>query len=71
MAVNKKAASKEAAPKKVYFTIKGEDDKSVKYQITGKKFIFKGEAFNKEEASKNEALCASLVASGSPAITEV
>lgn len=66
MATNKKAGAKTPAQTKFIFKI-GEDS----YQLKGKKYIFQGDAFNQEDAVKNEALCASLVASGSPSIEKV
>jgi hypothetical protein len=69
MAKDNTAASKEAAPKKVIFELE-----KVKYELLGgpnKNFIFQGERFTKEEAGKNEALCAALVASGSSVVEKV
>lgn len=63
-----------AKPKKVFVTVKGADNKSTKFELLGganKKFIFQGETYSKETASKNEALIASLVATGSPLLEEV
>jgi hypothetical protein len=67
MATDTKAASKEAAPKKFYFSIK-DGEKTVKYLLKGRKYIFIGESHSQEGASKNAKLCAALVAANSPAI---
>lgn len=72
MAQNKKAGAKAPAkPKNVYFTVKDEAGKNVKFKLLGgpnKKYIFNGDTYSKEEAAKNEKLCAALVATGSPCI---
>lgn len=68
MANEKKAAAKPAAPKKVYFT---ESETKKKYEVLGKKFIFKGEKFTAEKAVKNKDLMLALIASGAPSIVEV
>lgn len=68
MANNKKAAaSKAAAPKKVYFTT---EDKS-KYELKGKVFRFEGGKYTAEEAVKNTKLMEALIASGNPSIVKV
>ena len=67
MAKANTAASKEAAQKKVYFSIK-DGEKTEKYLLKGRKYIFEGESYTKEAASKNEKLCAALVAANAPAI---
>jgi hypothetical protein len=67
MAIATKAASKGAAPKKFYFSIK-EGEKTTKYQLKGRKYIFKGVSHSQEGASKNAELCAALVAANAPAI---
>lgn len=69
-AKNTAAFKKDAAPKKVYFTIK-EGDKTDKYQLKGKIYIFKGDKFTAAEASKNADLCAALVSANAPSIEKV
>lgn len=75
MATDKKAGAKAPAkPKKVYVTVKGEDNKSKKFELLGgptKKFIFQGESYTKENAAKNPELIASLLATGSPLLEEI
>ena len=70
MAEDKKAGAKAPAkPKKVFVTV----DK-VKYELLGgpnKKYIFQGETFNKETASKKKDLIASLLKSESPLLEKV
>jgi hypothetical protein len=66
-AKNTAASKKDAAPKKFYFTIK-DGEKTYKYLLKGKIYIFKGDKFSAEEASKNAKLCAALVSSSSPSV---
>lgn len=69
-ASTKDAAIKEEKSKEIYFTVK-EGDKTEKYQVLGKKFIFKGSVFTAEEVVKDEEHCAALIASGAPSIKKV
>jgi len=72
MSNNKKAAAKSAAPKKVYFIVKDKDGKQVdKYELLGKRFVYKGEKYSAENAVKNKELMASLIKNQAPAIKKV
>lgn len=69
MAKEIKAASSEAASKKVLFKVEDQT-----YELLGgpnKNFVFKGERFSKEEAGKNTDLLVSLIANGSPNVVKV
>jgi len=69
MATPKKAAATKeaAAPKKVFFT----DSEKNKYELKGKKFVFKGDKYTAEEAVKNNDLMEALINSGAPSIVKV
>lgn len=65
MADNKKAAGKKpAAPKKVFFTAENQK----KYEVVGKRFLYLGDTFTAEEASKNKELMEKLIKNNAPAI---
>lgn len=59
-----KESKKPAAVKKVYYTA---DDKK-KYEVAGKRFLYKGDTFTAIEASKNKELMEKLIKNNAPAI---
>lgn len=68
-ATNKQEQKAPAKPKKVFVTVKGEDNKDVKYELLGgpnKQYFFKGVRYTKEDAVKNNDLIESLIATNSP-----
>jgi hypothetical protein len=69
-AIKKAASQEDAAKKEIFFSVT-EGEKTEKYQVLGKSFIFKGDKFTAEEVVKNEELCAALIASGAPSIVKV
>jgi hypothetical protein len=67
-----KKSNNEKAPKKIIYIQK--DDKGTakaKYEVLGKRFIYKGDTFTAQEVVENKELIELLIANKAPAIKKL